>query len=108
MTIQKELDVSECPNIKQSKLRWRTPQQATEYSIEIKRENEILRAEPERHIVESHDIQELREMINNLAMTPVPGQDSTLKERKRYENRLKLEERNKRIQKNLKKSFHME
>ena len=93
LTIQKELDISESP----------------EY-LAIKRENEILRAETERHVVDRHDIQELRRLMDDLTghLPPEPGADATEKEKDWYAFKVTLEERGKRIQDNLKRDLHLE
>ncbi|MGA9187878.1 MAG: tyrosine-type recombinase/integrase [Methanosarcina sp.] len=92
LTIQKELDISESP----------------EY-LAIKKENEILRAETERHVVTRHDFQDIRDAINSLVVqTPPLGPDATVAEKERHANRKKLEERATALQDSMKKIFHIE
>lgn len=92
LTIQKELDISESP----------------EY-LAIKKENEILRAETERHVVTRHDFQDIRNAINSLVVqTPPLSPDATKEEKERHANRKRLEERATALQDNMKKIFHID
>ena len=93
LTIQKELDISESPEF-----------------LAIRRENEILRAETERHMVDRHDIQELRRLMDDLTghLPPAPGPDATEREKDWYAFKVGLEESGKRIQNNLKKTLHID
>lgn len=92
LTVQKELDISESP----------------EY-LAIKKENEILRAETERHVVTRHDFQDIRDAINSLVVqTPPLGPAATEGEIKRYANKKKLEERATALQESMKKIFHID
>lgn len=92
LTVQKELDVSESP----------------EY-LAIKRENEILRAETERHIVNRRDFKDIKEAIESLVtqVPPLPA-NATEKEKSRHENQKRLAARSAALHDEMKRIFHVE
>jgi integrase len=92
LTIQKELDVSESP----------------EY-LAIKRENEILRAETERHIVDRHDFKDIKEAIASLVIqVPDLEANATEEEKRKHENKKKLAARSAALHNEMKRIFHIE